>query len=217
MLIKTLPIKLILHLMVVSLMCGFWACIPTHGARNVSSANPNKTKDASQGQSQLAQPDVSASVRVRPERSPLEKKVLLVEQEASAAGRKILAAARTMIEKDVVVIGSCWDYANAVYNRAGFKNWRTRKTIFRGRKKGPYADPKLVKAGDWLYLINHLESLATHSVIFVFWKDIKLRQAVVITYVGNRREESGYYRTYDVSRIYRIKRPKLKKRPEGRH
>ena len=31
-------------------------------------------------------------------------------------------------------------------NRAGFKHWRTRKTVFSGRKKGPYANPDLVKA-----------------------------------------------------------------------
>ncbi|MDX9723523.1 MAG: hypothetical protein RBU37_22435, partial [Myxococcota bacterium] len=39
---------------------------------------------------------------------------------SNAAGLAVLTAAAEMIENKVIVRGSCWDYANAVYERAGF-------------------------------------------------------------------------------------------------
>ena len=128
----------------------------------------------------------------------------------------MLAAARQMITADTVVRGSCWDYAYAVYTRAGFQSWRRQQKVYRARTRGPYASPRLVKAGDWLYLVNHPATLSTHSVIFVHWVDLARRDAMVITYVGGRRDQPGYYRTYDVSRIYQIIRPKPLAKPVPR-
>jgi hypothetical protein len=123
----------------------------------------------------------------------------------------VLATARQMIAAGVVVRGSCWDYANAVFRRAGFASGRKgkRRTIYRSRPRGPYASPRKVRPGDWLYLVNNKAILATHSVIFVHWVSRARRRAMVITYVGRRSNSPGYYRTYDVSRIFQIIRPKL--------
>ncbi|MCD6499816.1 MAG: hypothetical protein J7M25_16100 [Deltaproteobacteria bacterium] len=182
---------------------AFSACGPSPAPRTATTAELKY-----QPRDEARAPD-----RAPPRKLSFEDKLLRAEHQAAPAGRAVLAAARKMIKAGVVVAGSCWGYANAVFNRAGFKNWRTRKRVFRGRKKGPYADPGLVKAGDWLYIINCPDILATHSVIFVFWVDRKRGEAAVITYVGNRREEPAFYRTYDVSRIYTITRPRFSKRP----
>lgn len=131
------------------------------------------------------------------------------EAKATPGGRAVLEAARKMYAEDFVVKGSCWDYANAVYKRAGFGGWRRQQVPFRSRTKGPYAAPGLVQAGDWLYLINHVATLSSHSVIFVHWTDRARRIAKVVTYVGGGREEPGHYRQYDVSRIFQIIRPKI--------
>jgi len=57
------------------------------------------------------------------------------ESKATPFGKKILQKAREMsIEKGVIIRGSCWDYINAVYNRAGFTQKR-RKIVFKGKKE----------------------------------------------------------------------------------
>ena len=140
-----------------------------------------------------------------------ERAILAAEKHASPGGRAVLVAARHMIDQGVVVRGSCWDFAHAVYARAGFGSWRRQRRVYRARTRGPYANPSRVRAGDWLYIINHRATLATHSVIFVRWVDRLRRRALVITYVGGQRDAPGHYRSYDVSRIYHIIRPKVRK------
>ena len=186
-------------------------CGPSPATRTAATAGP-----AGHPQDEGLPPNPDPPPRPAPPRprlSPFKKRLLRAERNAPPAARAVLASARKMINDGVLVIGSCWGYINEVFNRAGFKHWRTRKTVFSGRKKGPYANPDLVKAGDWLYIVRYPKILGTHSVLFVFWVDKKRREAAVVTYVGTRREESAWYRTYDVSRIYRIKRPRFRKPP----
>ena len=134
------------------------------------------------------------------------------EQQAGEPARKILVTGRNMAMDDKTILrGSCWDYANEVYNRAGFPNTRySRQTVFRGSKKrGPYADAALIQPGDFLYYINHSYHDIEHSAIFVSWLNIDKRQAIMLSYGGEKRKEPGRYLPYDLSHVFRIIRPNL--------
>lgn len=142
--------------------------------------------------------------------SQLHRTLYQAERQASEPGRRVLEIGREMtLEEREIVRGSCWDYANAVYNRAGFPNTRySRKTVFKGgRKRGPYADASLIQPGDFLYYINHSYHGVTHSAIFVGWLDYDRRRAIMLSYGGERRKEPARYRPYDLSNVYRIIRP----------
>ena len=140
----------------------------------------------------------------------LKRQLNAAEQQASDGGRKVLVTGRTMAlnEKDIVR-GSCWDYASEVYNRAGYPNTRySRQTIFKGTKKhGPYADPALIQPGDFLYYINHSYHNIEHSAIFITWLNIDKRQAIMLSYAGEKRSSPGQYLPYDLSHVFRIIRP----------
>jgi hypothetical protein len=112
-----------------------------------------------------------------------------------------------MVEKRKIIQGSCWDFANAVYNKAGYKP-ELRITPLKSKMKGPYADLDTVKAGDWLYFINHSYRESDHSGIFIEWTDVKKKRAVVLSYVGGRKKKPGSYRIYDLKHVYYIIRPK---------
>lgn len=132
------------------------------------------------------------------------------EQRANETGRKILVAGRQMaVEKEEVVRGSCWDFIHAVYNRAGYPNDRTsRVTVFKGTKeKGPYANTRLIQPGDWLYYVNHSYNGIEHSGIFVKWLDPASRNALVLSYGGEKRNETARYLPFDLSNVYNIIRP----------
>ncbi len=145
---------------------------------------------------------------VQDEEPSLGRRLADAERVASPAGRTVLATARGMIDAGVVVRGSCWDFAHAVFARAGFPLGRkTRRSVFSGPKKGPYADARLIEPGDWLYYVNHSYGEVPHSAIFVDWEDAAAREGLMITYVGQRRRQPGRYEIYDLSSVYRIIRP----------
>jgi len=104
-----------------------------------------------------------------------------------------------------IIIGSCWDFVNEVYKRAGVAN--TKKTIFKSKQKGPYAKPNLVKPGDWVYHINKNYNNIEHSAIFVCWKDFEKKLAITLSYAGMNRSVPASYGTYDLSNIFGIFRP----------
>lgn len=114
-----------------------------------------------------------------------------------------------MIDERQVVIGSCWDWVQAVYIRAGFLNKRgLRRTVFKGsKKKGVFAKPSQLQPGDWVYHVNHQYRGVGHSAIFVRWVDRSRNLAKTISYAGSRRNKPGRYGTYDLSSVYRIIRP----------
>jgi hypothetical protein len=104
-----------------------------------------------------------------------------------------------------IIIGSCWDFVNEVYKRAGVSS--AKKTIFKSKLKGPYANPKLVKPGDWVYHINKSYNNIEHSAIFVCWKDFDKKLAITLSYAGMKRSVPASYGTYDLSNIFAIFRP----------
>ena len=134
----------------------------------------------------------------------------MAEEKAEAPGRSVLKIGRVMtVDKQEIVRGSCWDYSNEVYNRAGYPNTRkNRTTVFKGSKKrGPYADASQIKRGDWLYFINHSYNDVEHSSIFVKWTDYSQRIGLMLSYGGERRNQPARYREYDLSHVYRVIRP----------
>lgn len=136
--------------------------------------------------------------------------LLAAEEQATDTGRSILATGREMtLVRQEIVRGSCWDYSNAVYDRAGYPNDRTnRDTVFKGtKKKGPYADAELIQPGDWLFYINHSYNDIEHSAIFVKWLDFDQRTALMLSYGGEKRNAPARYLPYDLSHVYRIIRP----------
>jgi len=133
--------------------------------------------------------------------------MLAAERKATHQGRKVLATGRQMtVINEEIIPGGCWDYANEVYNRAGYPNQRQkRRTIFKGSKeKGPYANLSLIQPGDFLHYINHSYGDIEHSAIFVDWVDYQTKQALMLSYGGESRQEPARYLPYDLSHVYRI-------------
>jgi len=137
---------------------------------------------------------------------------LIVRAENSALedARKVLEAGRTMtLTNKEILPGSCWDYANAVYNRAGF-SWGKREEVFKSVKAGPFASVSTIKNGDWLYYINHSYGDIEHSAIFVDWIDVENKLALMLSYGGEKRHEPARYMAYDLSNVYGITRANSK-------
>ncbi len=132
--------------------------------------------------------------------------LLQAEYHASAPGKAILEIGRKMVfDEKVIVRGSCWDYINEVYKRAGYGSDKT--IIFKSVKSGPYADIGEIQPGDWLYYINYSYYGVEHSGIFVYWKDYDNKIGVTLSYGGEKRNEPGRYREYDLKSVYYITRP----------
>lgn len=130
------------------------------------------------------------------------------EERASPAGAKVLAQARQMTAVDKVILpGACWDYVNAVYNKAGYPE-RKRKAVFKGKKKGgPYAKAKDIQGGDWLYFINHSYGNIEHSSMFVAWSDKDRMEGWLLSYAGEQRQEPARYKLYVLDNVYQVIRP----------
>ncbi len=123
--------------------------------------------------------------------------------QASKPAKKVLLTAHKMVIRRVIIRGSCWDWLNATFTKAGYgKN--KRKIVYKQSKRGPYAPPASLKPGDWLYYINHSYGDIEHSGMFVGWINRSKKQGLVLSYGGERRNEPGRYRAYDLSSIYQI-------------
>ncbi|MCP3672166.1 MAG: hypothetical protein GY814_17400 [Gammaproteobacteria bacterium] len=143
--------------------------------------------------------------------APLTKRLMQAEAKATNSAKKVLKVGRKMalVDKEIVR-GSCWDYADTVYKRAGFsRKLPQRQTVFNGSKRrGPYADIRQIKPGDFLYYINHSYGGVEHSGIFVDWENINKKTALMLSYGGENRRSPARYRIYDLSHVYHITRPK---------
>ncbi|MCP4696043.1 MAG: hypothetical protein GY862_04220 [Gammaproteobacteria bacterium] len=131
---------------------------------------------------------------------------LSAERKATRHGRNILSTGRqmTLVNREIIR-GGCWDYANAVYNRAGYPSRSgKRRVIFKSTKRGPYADVRLIQPGDFLYYINYSYGNIEHSAIFVDWLDYNNKEALMLSYGGERRRDPARYLPYDLSGVYRI-------------
>lgn len=127
-------------------------------------------------------------------------------------GRHVLLTARGMIARNETVRGSCYAYLTEVFDRAGHEGWRTRTIVHQAGASGPYADLDRIQPGDWLYIVNNPNStpMGTHSVLFVRWEDRANGYARTISHAGWAAGASpGREGSHDVSRTYRIIRPRL--------
>ena len=129
------------------------------------------------------------------------------ETQSSRAAREVISTARKMaLNERTIIKGGCWDYLNAVFNRAGV----SRNTIHKGTYgQGPYANSSKIEVGDWLYYINHGYNGVEHSGLFVGWVDERAKQALILSYAGENRREPARYRVYDLSNVYQIMRPNV--------
>ena len=112
-----------------------------------------------------------------------------------------------MVDEQRTFEGSCWTFADAVYTEAGVSR-RARRRVFSTKAKGPYVDPSLIRPGDFLSFINLSYRTNPHSAVFVTWLNPDRLEALMLTYVGGRRVRPGDYRSYVLSRVYRVQRPK---------
>jgi hypothetical protein len=131
----------------------------------------------------------------------------LAEDNASVVGRKILEVSRIMIANQEIILGSCWDYINGAYNRAGYLS-NQRVTVFKSKLKGPYAIESKIEAGDFLYFINHSYGDVEHSGVFVAWTNLAKKEALIMSYPGGSQAKPARYRKYDLSSVYNIIRPR---------
>ena len=138
------------------------------------------------------------------QKSPLEQKLDEAEQKATPQGRQVLQTGRQMaLVSGEIIQGGCWDYANSIYNRAGYK--KHRETVFKGDKDyGPYADASLIQHGDFLYYVNHSYGDVEHSAIFVDWLDYHTKTALMLSYAGEHRRQPARYKPYELTNVYQI-------------
>lgn len=125
---------------------------------------------------------------------------------ASKEGRAILKQGSHMALKEKAIIrGSCWDWINTVFHRAGFAN--NNHIVFKGKKNGPYVNNSKIRPGDWLYYVNHSYKRVGHSGIFVRWVDFDKKIGMILSYAGEGRKKPGRYKAYNLKDVYFIKRP----------
>ncbi len=128
------------------------------------------------------------------------------EKKATPSGRKVLVTGREMaLLKRVIIKGSCWDYANAVYKTAGFDGKGKRKVILTKQQRAEF-DLKDIEPGDFLSYINHSYNNIAHSAIFVDWLNFEKKIALMLSYAGQSRPEPARYRPYDLSNVFYIAR-----------
>lgn len=132
--------------------------------------------------------------------------IMNAERRAEHAGARVLRTARQMYQEGKIIRGSCWDYLNAAYNKAGYP-YAKRRRIYFGSKRGPYAPASLLQPGDWIYHINHGYNGVEHSGMFVSWINYDRKIALMLSYAGERRREPARYKRYDLSSVYSIMRP----------
>jgi hypothetical protein len=134
--------------------------------------------------------------------------LLEAENKASPPARKVLATGREMaLVTGDVIAGSCWDYANAVFDRAGFPRKGKRETILNGKKGEPLSISfNAIQPGDFLSYINHSYNDIEHSAIFVDWLDFDKKIGLMLSYAGQKRSEPARYKPYDLSDVYYIAR-----------
>lgn len=130
------------------------------------------------------------------------------EARATPKGRAVLSAGRRLVITERRVFrGSCWTFADAVYAAGGFAR-RARHRVYSAKSAGPYVDVARIQRGDFLSFINLSYRANPHSAIFVTWLDRSRREALMLSYVGGRRVRPGGYRSYNLSRVYRVQRPR---------
>ena len=129
------------------------------------------------------------------------------ESSATPGGRTILEISRTMIADQDIIVGGCWDYINAVFDRAGYPS-QQRLTVYKSKFAGPYAQVESFQSGDWLYFVNHSYKNIEHSAIFVAWVDEVKKEALMVNYVGGNKKKPASYKRFILDNVYAIFRAK---------
>jgi hypothetical protein len=129
------------------------------------------------------------------------------EADATVGGRRILEVSRSMISNQEIFAGGCWNYINAVYDRAGAPS-NLRDTIYKSKFQGPYASTDLIQGGDWLYFVNHSYSESEHSAIFVAWINEDKKEALMVNYIGGNKKKPGTYKRFIIDEVYNVFRVK---------
>ena len=127
------------------------------------------------------------------------------EKSAEPPARNVLFTLRQMVQNREIVQGGCWDYLDAAWTRAGVPR-NQRKVVFAGNRNGHFASPDQLRAGDWIYHINHSYRGIEHSGMFIGWVDKERRMGLTLSYAGERRHEPARYKVYDLSSVYQITR-----------
>lgn len=133
----------------------------------------------------------------------VEAVVTKAEQNSSDVGKKIIETSRAMIDDNEIIVGGCWNYIDSVFSRAGYTP-KKRVTVFKGQYKGPYLKEDLIRPGDWLYYVNHSYGRSEHSGIFVGWVDKNKKEALMVSYPGEKRREPASFKTYNLKNIYNV-------------
>jgi hypothetical protein len=150
----------------------------------------------------LAEPDYAKLTK----NHKYAKLLIDAEKKANPPGRKVLETGREMaLLHETVVKGSCWDYANAVYEKAGFPVKGKRKVIVT-KKQAATFNLKDLQPGDFLSYINHSFNNIEHSAIFVDWMNFEKKVALMLSYAGQSRNEPARYRPYDLSNVFYVAR-----------
>ena len=153
-------------------------------------------------------PANKAAVRHQPVLSQTKAREITQQVAAkNAAAAPILNAAMKRIEMGLILLGSCFDFVEAVYKEAGFKEAK-RKTIYAARQTGPYATSDLLQPGDWIYYDHNYRIGADHSCIFVAWLDLENQTALTIDYPGANRAVPGRFQVDTLYKIWGITRPR---------
>jgi hypothetical protein len=185
--------KILSSLLLITALSAFTACGPSYS--DPSSSTPPFSKAMQTDDVHYAPVD--------------DLTTLLDSAEATASpeGKTILKNARAMVDSQEIILGSCWDYIDSLFNRSKFEDDR-RATLFSSKKAGPFADVNTIRAGDWLYLINHSYGDVEHSGVFIAWIDQSKFEALLLSYPGEDRHVPGRYSEYDLTSVYNIIRAK---------
>jgi hypothetical protein len=128
-----------------------------------------------------------------------------VKAKTGTPAYRVLCVGDRMIRDCVLVKGSCWDYIDATFTKAGYSRLQ-RVTIFKSKKHGPYANINRIQAGDWLYFINGSYHNSEHSAVFIKWIDRRKKIACMLSYQGEGKRKPARYRNYHLDRVYHIMR-----------
>ncbi|SSY70885.1 hypothetical protein [Alysiella crassa] len=128
------------------------------------------------------------------------------ERETSGRTRAVLAQARQMtLVHGEIIKGGCWDYLDTAWTRAGVPR-NARKIVFADKIGGNYAPSDQLRAGDWIYHVNHSYHGVEHSGMFIGWVDKSRHLGLTLSYAGEKRKEPARYKVYDLSSVYQIMR-----------
>ena len=133
----------------------------------------------------------------------VEAMVTTAEKNTTDVGKKIIETSKTMIDDNEIIVGGCWNYIDSVFSRAGYTP-KKRVTVYKSKYKGPYLKEDLIQPGDWLYYVNHSYGRSEHSGIFIGWVDKSKKEALMVSYPGEKRREPASFKTYNLKNIYNV-------------